>query len=162
MNWLDIILIIALASSVIAGFATGIIKSALSLAGAIIGILLAGRLYAPLAGIFPFIADTGAAKIIAFILILFIVLLIAHLIAKLLHRLMSLVSLGWLDRLLGGAFGMVTGAIFTGAGIAAWIVFFGINAAIQSSKVAGILLGYLPSVLALLPQDFDSVRSFFR
>ena len=162
MNWLDIILILALAASIIGGFATGFIKSALSLAGAIVGILLAGRLYAPLASIFPFIANTGVAKIIAFILILVAVLLIAHLIAKLLHWLTSLILLGWLDHLLGGIFGLITGAIFIGAAIAAWIVFFGINGAIQGSKVAGILLGYLPSVLALLPSDFNAVRSFFR
>ena len=162
MNWLDIILIMALAAPVIAGFSTGLVKSAFSVAGIIIGVLLAGRLYEPLAGVLPFIANTGAAKIIAFILILAVAMTAAHFLARLTHWLTSLVKLGWLDRLAGGAFGLVTGAIFTGATLAIWIKFLGINGVVQDSKVTGILLGYLPSVLALLPGDFNSVRSFFQ
>lgn len=162
MNWLDIILIIALAASVIGGLATGLIRSAMAFIGIIVGLLLAGWFYAPLAGIFPFIGGSTTAKVIAFILILLIVMVIAHYVAKVLKWLTDLIMLGWLDHLLGGVFGLITGAIFVGAGVAAWIVFFGMNGAIQNSKVATILLGYMPSVLALLPGDFSSVRSFFR
>ena len=47
MNWLDIVIIVALAISTFLGLKIGIIKALLSLAGLIVGVILAGRYYAP-------------------------------------------------------------------------------------------------------------------
>jgi len=45
MNWLDIVLIVAIAIPTFIGLRIGIIKAALSLAGLIVGVILAGRYY---------------------------------------------------------------------------------------------------------------------
>jgi len=65
------------------------------------------------------------------------------------------------NRLGGALFGLVLGAILCGALLATWVRFLGITGAIVESTLARILLDYFPLVLALLPDEFDAVRSFF-
>ena len=68
--WLDIIIIVGIAVSTFLGFRAGIIKAVLSLAGLIIGIILAGRFYGPLYDHLTFITQPGVAKVFAFIIII--------------------------------------------------------------------------------------------
>jgi membrane protein required for colicin V production len=69
--------------------------------------------------------------------------------------------LGWLDRLLGGLAGLLTGALAWGLLLALWAKFFG-DASLESSLIAPTLVSGFPVVLSLLPQEFDSVRELFR
>ena len=77
MNWLDIVIIIALLVSAVGGFMSGLIRSLFSLAGLIIGIILAGHYYTALAGYLTFISDQNAARIAAFVIILLAVGIVA-------------------------------------------------------------------------------------
>ena len=162
MNWLDIVILVVLVMATIFGLRTGIIKAVLSLAGLIFGVILAGRYYAPLAEQLTFIPQAGAAKIVAFALILIGVMVIAGVLAKLLKWAVSVVMLGWVNRLGGAVFGLLMGATFCGALLAIWVKFLGPGDTIVDSTLARVLLGYLPIVLALLPEEFDAVRSFFQ
>ena len=162
MNWLDITIIIALAISAIVGLKTGIIKTVLSLAGLIIGVILAGQYYVPFSEQLSFIPQAGVAKVVAFAIILIGVMIIAGWLASLLKWAASVLMLGWVNRLGGAAFGIVMGAIFCGALLAIWVKFLGLAGAIAESTLAIILLDSLPMVLVLLPQEFDTVRSFFQ
>ncbi|GAH14431.1 unnamed protein product, partial [marine sediment metagenome] len=121
MNWLDIIIIVVLIISTIFGLRTGIIKAALSLAGLIIGVILAGRYYTPLSEQLTFIPQAGVAQAVAFAIILIGVMVIAGVLAKLLKWATSLVMLGWVNKLSGAVFGLVLGAIFCGALLAIWV-----------------------------------------
>jgi len=69
--------------------------------------------------------------------------------------------MGWVNRLGGAIFGFLLGAIFCGALLAIWANFLG-TGAITSSGLATLLLDRFPMVLALLPEEFDAVRSFFQ
>jgi len=162
MNWLDIAVLVAIAISVLLGLRIGIIKAVLSLAGIIVGVILAGRYYAPLSEQLSFIPQASIAKIVAFAIILVGVMVIAGVLASLLKRVASVTMLGWVNYLGGAVFGLVLGAIFCGALLATWLKFFGVAAAISESNLAPILLNRLPIVLALLPDEFDAVRSFFQ
>ncbi|MFC2002613.1 CvpA family protein [Chloroflexota bacterium] len=161
MSWLDIIIIIVLAVFTLMGLKTGIIKAVLSLAGMIIGVILAGHYYLPLSEQLPFVSQTGVARIVAFAIILIGTMVIASVLARLLKRATSAIMLGWVNRLGGAIFGLVLAAIFCGAALAIWIKLFGIAGAITESSLAIILLDRLPLALALLPNEFDSTRSFF-
>ena len=66
----------------------------------------------------------------------------------------------WLS-LAGAALGFVLGAIFCGAILAIWVKFLGAGA-IADSGIATLLLDRFPLVLALLPSEFDGIRSFFQ
>jgi len=162
MNWLDIVIIIAMAISAYLGLRIGIIKAALSLAGLIVGVILAGRYYIPLSQQLSFIPQANIAKIVAFAIILIGVMIIAAVAAVLLKWAVSKMMLGWVNRLGGAVFGLILGALFCGALLAIWVKFAGIEGAIAESTLAAILLDRFPMVLALLPGEFDSVRSFFQ
>ena len=162
MNWLDIVIIVALAISTFFGLRMGIIKAVLSLAGLIVGVILAGRYYMPLSEQLHFITQAGIARIVAFAIILIGVMIIAAVLAKFLKWAASVVMLGWANHLGGAIFGFVLGAVVCGAILAILIKFLGIAGIIVESNIAAILLDNFPLVLALLPSEFDTIRSFFQ
>ena len=162
MNLLDIVILVVAAITTFLGLRIGIIKAALSLAGLIVGIILAGRYSVPLSEQLAFIPQADVAKVVAFAIILIGVMVIASVLAKLLKRAASAVMLGWVNRLGGAAFGLVLGALLCGALLATWGKFFDVAGIISDSNLAVILLDRFPVVLALLPDEFDAIRSFFR
>jgi membrane protein required for colicin V production len=161
MNWLDIVIIVAIAIPTLIGLKIGIIKAALSLAGLIIGVILAGRYYVPLAEQLTFISQAGVARIVAFAIILIGVMVVASVLAILLKWVASAMMLGWVNRLGGAIFCFLLGAVFCGAILAIVVKFLGAGV-IADSGLANLLLDRFPIVLALLPQEFDAVRSFFQ
>jgi len=161
MNWLDIVLIVAIAIPTFIGLRIGIIKAALSLAGLIVGVILAGRYYVLLSQQLSFIPQASVAKVVAFAIILIGIVVIAGVIARLLKWAVSVTMLGWVNRLGGAIFGLVLGAIFCSAVLAIWVKFLGAGV-IAESGLATILLDRFPMVLALLPSEFDAIRSFFQ
>ncbi len=161
MNWLDIVIIVLIAIPTLIGLKTGIIKAALSLAGVIVGTILAGNYYVALAEQLTFISQANLAKIAAFAIILIGVMLIAGVLAAVLKWIVSAVMLGWVNRLGGAVFGFALGTVFCGALLAIWANFLGIEP-LTSSGLATLLLDRFPMVLVLLPEEFDAVRPFFQ
>ena len=162
MNWLDIVILIIIIIPTLIGLKIGIIKALFSLAGIIIGVILAGRFSEPLGGVLTFISDPGWARIAAFAIILIVVMVIAAVLAVVLKKVVSVVMLGWVNRLGGAIVGFVLGAIFCGALLTIWVKYLGIGATVSDSALANFLLDGFPIILGLLPADFDSVRSFFQ
>ena len=161
MNWLDIVLIVVIVISAFIGLRMGLIKAVLSLVGTIVGVILAGRYYIPLSERLSFIPQESLAKIVAFVIIMFAVMAIFSIIASLLKWAASLIMLGWVNHLGGAAFGLVLGIIFCSALLTIWVRFLGTEAVISESRLAAVMLQYFPLVLALLPDEFNAVRSFF-
>ncbi len=162
MNWLDIVIIVAIGIATFIGLRKGIIKAVLSLAGLVVGVVLAGRYYIPFSEQLVFIPQAGLAKVAAFAIIFIGVMVIATVLARLLKRAASAIMLGWANRLGGGILGFVLGAIFCGAFLAMWVKFLGMTGAIAESTIVPILLDRFPRVLALLPEEFDAIRAFFQ
>ena len=158
MNWLDIVIIVAIAIPTMIGLRVGIIKSAFSLVGLILGVFLAGHYYGPFSHQLSFIPNESVAKIVAFAIILIGVIVIAALLAWLLRRVTSVMMLSGVDRVGGAILGFVVGALFCGALLAAYIKFFGEAPAIGESHLTTILLDGFSMVLALFPEP---IRSFF-
>jgi membrane protein required for colicin V production len=161
MSWFDIVIIVAIAIPTFLGFRAGLIKAALVLAGIIIGVILAGRFYVPFSELLSFISEADVARIVAFAIILIVVMIIAAVLAWLLKWAVSVIMLGWVNRLGGAIFGFVLGAIFCSALLAICVKFLGEVGAITGSGLAAILLDRFPMVLALLPDEFDAIRYFF-
>jgi membrane protein required for colicin V production len=162
MNWLDIIILIVLALFLFGGLKNGIIRTVVSLAGLTVGIMLAGRYYPLVAAELTFIPDLNIANIAAFIVILMVVLIASGIAAWLLTHFVKAILLGWLNSLLGAVFGFLIGVILTSALLTIWVKFRGPSDVIMESKYAAALLGYFPFILSLLPEEFDSIRNFFR
>jgi membrane protein required for colicin V production len=162
MNWLDIVIVVAVVIPTVIGLRIGMIKAALSLAGLIVGVIVAGRYYLPLSERLSFISPASVAEIAAFIIILIGIMIIAAVLARLLKWTASVIMLGWVNHLGGAVFGLVLGAILCGALLAIWVKFLGVTEAITESSLASILVDFFPLVLALLPDEFDAVRPFFQ
>ena len=161
MNWLDIVLILVLALFAFLGFRSGIIRAALILAGLVLGVFLGGRLYVPFANLLSFIPSVTAARVVAFIIIFIAVLAAAVVAAFLLRKTIATIKLGWADRILGALFGLVAGALICGATLALLAHFFNIEGTVSQSWIASLLLDRVPVLFALLPDEFDAVRSLF-
>jgi len=162
MSWLDIVIMVVVAIATFWGLRIGIIKAVLSLAGLIVGVILAGRFYVPLSQQLTFIPQVSIAKIVAFAIILVGVMVIAGVLAGLLKWAASIMMLGWVNRAGGAVLGLVLGTILCSALLAIWVKFLGVAGAISESSLTAVLLHYFPMVLALLPEEFDMVRSFFQ
>jgi membrane protein required for colicin V production len=162
MNWLDIIILIAFALAILIGLVIGLIRAVLSLAGLVVGVILAGRFYGSLSGVLSFISQPKIAGIVAFAIILVAVLVATGILIKVLETVISAVKLGWINRLGGALFELILAFLICGAFLAIWVKLFGINPAISQSKIAIVLLDRFPAVLALLPSEFDDIRSFFK
>ncbi|MFC1985218.1 CvpA family protein [Chloroflexota bacterium] len=162
MSWLDIVLTVVIVVSIVGGLRTGLIKAVLSLAGLIVGVILAGRFYGPLSEQLSFIPQASVARIVAFAIILVGIMVIAGVGASFLKWIASVTMLGWVNRLGGAIFGLLLGSIFCGALLATWIKFFGMGGILSESVLAVVLIDRFPAVLALLPYEFDAIRSFFQ
>lgn len=161
MNWLDLIIIIALVASLLVGLFQGFMRTLFSLIGTIVGVLLASHYYTQLAGVLKFISNPGIANIVAFVIILLAVLIIAFIIGSVLKTVLAAIKLGCVDRIAGAVLGLLLGALFVGAVLAGIVKFFG-EGAVTQSTIARILLDRFPFVLGLLPGEFDTIRGFFR
>lgn len=162
MNWIDIVLVIAIAISALIGMKKGVIGIALTLAGLVLGVFLAGRYYILFSQYLSFISHAGLVKVAAFAIIFIGVMVIAGVLARLLGKIASAIMMGWANRIGGGVLGGILGAIFCGAFLAMWVKFLGMTQVIAESRIAPILLNQFPRVLALLPGEFDAIRFFFQ
>jgi membrane protein required for colicin V production len=164
LNWVDIAIIAVIAWFTFASLRAGFIREFFGLAGAILGVLLAGQFYERLAvDVEVFIDDQRAAEVSSFIIIFGATLLGAQMIAIFLKRAASLLMLGPLDAMGGGVLGFLKGFVIVEALLFAAVTFPALHMRedITESSFAGFFLNLLPVLKLLLPQEFkDAVDSF--
>ena len=109
LNTLDYIILILLLIGLITGFAQGVIKQAFGLGGLLGGLVCGALLYKPAAVFLQDVVDMddNVAQVVAFIVILILVPVVFSIVGNLLSKLVHIISLGFVDRLLGGIFGVV-------------------------------------------------------
>jgi len=161
MNWLIMVILAVAAPFAIFGLSKGHVRAAFSAGGLIGGIVLAGHYYRPFANLlFP--GEGTWSVIAAYAIILIGVLIIANIIGWFVARLVHIAMLGLVDRLLGFLLGAAVGAMLCAAVLAIVSKYLpGAQAAISHSVIARLLMEQFPLLLALLPDEFDSIRSFF-
>ena len=107
----DWVIAAVLIFSVLLAVAQGFFLEVFSLAGVVVGFLLAAWEYPVVAGWLTFINPPYAANIVAFIVIFMVVTILAGTIGRIVSWGMKQAGLRWVDRVLGGAFGLVRGMI---------------------------------------------------
>ena len=162
MSWPDIAILGALGWSIITSMAAGLLREAIALVGLIIGVVVAGRAYVPLAEQWRLFERFGEVLggVAAFAGIFLAITVAAHIIATVLQRIVGLVLLGWLDRLGGGLFGLAKGVLVVEVALVLLLRFPSeeLQETLRSSLLAPALLLYAPVILGLLPSDFDNVQ----
>jgi membrane protein required for colicin V production len=129
MNWIDLTIVVILILSLVMGFINGLVKEVASLAALILGIwgaikfsdFTAEKLY-------DYFDMTGQyVGLIAFLVTFGIIVVIIHFIGILADKIVTTVSLGFVNRLLGIAFGLLKSVLIMS-------VFFVILNAIDARK----------------------------
>lgn len=124
MNWLDIVLLLILGISVVSGFAKGFAKLVIGFLATVAGFLCGLWFYGSVAGLLlPYVSHKGIANFIGFLLIFLGVVLLGALVGKLLGLLLKWAGLSWLNRLMGGVFGLLRGLVFAIALVLALLAF---------------------------------------
>ena len=124
MNWLDVVLTAIVVLSAAAGLIKGLARTLVGLAACVIGLLCGLWFYGP-AGAFliPYVSSRGIANFIGFFLVFFGTMILGGLLGRVLALLFKWAGLGWLDRLLGAAFGLARGALIAAVIVMALLAF---------------------------------------
>lgn len=129
MNWIDIAIIVILALSMVMGFIHGLVKEVASLAALILGIWGAIKFSGFTAEkLYDYFDMTGQyVGVIAFIITFGIIVVIIHFIGIIADKIVDAVALGFVNRLLGIAFGLLKSVLIMS-------VFFSVMNAVNERK----------------------------
>lgn len=110
MNWMDWVLIVFLLASVANGFQEGLVRMGIGIMALIAGFFLASW-FGGMAGgwLIPYVPVKAIAGIAGYFIVFIGVLLLGTLVGLLIARMLKVVGLSWMDRTLGGVFGVVRG-----------------------------------------------------
>jgi membrane protein required for colicin V production len=163
MNWVDIVILVLVVGLGFMGWRNGVIRWVFTLAGFIVGALLAGRMYKDLAPSIPVADSEAVQQLVAFAGIFLVVMIVAWVAARILKTVMSVLLLGWVDSLAGLAVGVITGAFAATAIISAIGIVPSdtLKQAVVDSSLAEPLSTNLSFVRGFLPDEFDQIDKLF-
>ncbi len=156
MNWLDIILTVIFGLSVASGLFKGFFRLSIGLAATILSILLASWFYGIPAGFFaPYLKEQSLANFLGFLTVLVGIQLVGVLLAHLLAKTFKKAGLGWLDRLLGGLFGVVRAVLISTVFVMILTAFSSTKApdAVAESKLAPYVMEGAQILVYLTPRE---------
>ena len=124
MNWLDWVLLLLLAFSIILSFRKGFSRELIELISVIVA-LFCGLWFYGSAGAFlePYVSSKGIAHFCGFLIVFIGVLIAGGLMGMLFSRLVKAAGLTFFDRVLGAGFGAVRGLLMSVALIVAIVAF---------------------------------------
>lgn len=156
MSWLDAMLLILLAGAILSSWRSGLIQEVFTFGGLVVGIILAGQLYRPVADAVAGPSASNLAYAAAFLAILIGVWLAAGIGAQFLRAAVRTLHLGWLDRLGGILFGVLKGLvwIFIIVIVLRRFPFYDTGSLVEESRVADWAYRNAQIILALLPRGF--------
>ena len=155
INAFDWLLLAIVAYSTIAAFVRGIFREVFSLVGLIAGILLASWNYSLCSVYLERLLPWTAAQIVAFLLIVIITMVLCGVAGTLLSKTAKSIGLGFVDRLLGGVFGLARGCLMCVAVLMAAAAFLPSNIYVRNSQLAGYFLQGAHAVSFVVPTNLQ-------
>jgi membrane protein required for colicin V production len=124
LNWIDLLLVLVVGSSVLAGLSAGFARVGVGFAAMILGMFFGFWFYGIVAAyVLDYVSSRAIANLIGFFVILAGVLMVGAILGRILAKLFKWVGLSWLDRLLGGVFGIVRGLVIAAAMVTVLLAF---------------------------------------
>jgi membrane protein required for colicin V production len=112
MNWLDVILGVALLVCLFNGFRRGFSRQVIGLASGVLALLLGIWLYGLAGGwLTPYVSSPAIAKAAGFVFVFCGVLMLGGLIGFVVHRFLKVTGLSFFDHVLGAGFGVLRWAV---------------------------------------------------
>jgi membrane protein required for colicin V production len=124
VSLLDLIVLAILGLSIATGFMAGFARVGIGFIAAVLGVGFGFWFYGIPAGwVHQYIHSVLVSNLIGFLLVFWAFLLAGALLGKLVSKLFKWTGLSWLDRLMGGVFGLVRGTLMVVALIAVLMAF---------------------------------------
>ncbi|MBZ5622461.1 MAG: CvpA family protein [Acidobacteriia bacterium] len=112
MNWLDAVLLVILAVSVLTSFRKGLSREVIGLAAVVLALLFGIWFYGPVGSlVLPYLSSRSAANFAGFILVFFGVVLLGSVVSYVVGRFLRVTGLSIFDHALGAVFGVVRGTL---------------------------------------------------
>lgn len=161
VDWLIAAILIV---SVLGAAKNGFFIEAFSLAGVVLGLLIASWNFQRLMPwILHWIHTPAIAEAIAFLAIALAVLIAAGLVGRLLQWSVRSIGLGWLDRLVGAGFGFLKGCVMVTIGVMALAAFFPHTGWLDRSRLAPYFLSAAHATTAVTPAELgERIRNGIR
>lgn len=154
MNVADWFMVAAIVFSVVIAASQGFFYEVISLAGTVVGYLIASWQYWRVAAwLQPHVTSPLIANIFAFLIIFVAVMVIAGVIAKLARWLMRKAGLTWFDRVLGGIFGVLRGSLMVAIVLMVITAFTPTSQYLTQSQLAPYFLVVGRAAIWLAPAD---------
>jgi len=160
---MDLLLALVIASSVLAGFASGFARAGVGFAAMIFGMFAGFWFYGIVAAyVIDYVSSPALANLIGFFVILVGVMLVGAIVGRILAKFFKWVGLSWLDRLLGGAFGLLRGFVIAAAMVTVLLAFSPSPPprSVVDSKILPYVINVSDVLAALTPREIkDSFYS---
>ena len=151
-NWLDILLLVIVAITIIIGAIRGFIRQIIGLLAVVVGLVLAAKYYSLGSEIFKFIRNDVLAQLLGFFLIFVAFLCIGWGINILLAKAIR-GPFKSLNRLLGAGFGLIKGVLICCVVVFGFLI-FPINAkALEESQISPYCIEIAKAAYIIIPQE---------
>ena len=150
MNWLDVVLLLILAGSIITSFRKGLSREIIGLVSVVLALLLGIWFYGT-AGAFllPYLSSHTAASFGGFVLVFCGVMLLGGLVSAIVGKFLKVTGLSIVDHALGAVFGAARGVVVSIALMVA-IMAFSPGGQAPDSVMHSRMAPYVPARRALL------------
>jgi membrane protein required for colicin V production len=162
MNWIDLTLAMLMIVSIISGLKLGFARTAIGLLSTILALVFGLHYYRAVAvSLRPHISNTLAADLVGFLIVFVGITILGEVVTGMLARFIRSTDLVWLDRALGGAFGVVRGFLFGAIAIWGIMVFMPVQPRLilSQSRLAPCVMDAARRVADASP---DEVKRTFR
>ncbi len=162
MNWIDLLLLVVVGASVLTGLAAGFARVGVGFIAMIVGLFCGFWFYGIAAAyVLDYVSSRAIANLFGFFVIFSGVLIVGAIVGRILARFFKWVGLSWLDRLLGGAFGLVRGFLIA-AGMVTVLLAFAPSpppASVVDSKLMPCVINVSGIFAALTPREIKDAFS---
>ena len=162
MNWLDIVILVAVGTVALVGWRMGGVQIGVTGAGLLVGIALSSRLHDQVSPMFSsFISSDNGAEIAGFAAVFIVALLGSVAIASVVRSVLGTLMLGWTDKSLGLGLGVIV-TFAVGSAVLSAVQSYpvlGLEDAIEDSAVGSFLANNFDTVLRglrFIPNDLGA------
>ncbi|HLY19937.1 MAG TPA: CvpA family protein, partial [Bryobacteraceae bacterium] len=159
-NWIDLTLGLIMIVSIVSGLRAGFAKTAVAFGASIVGLIL-GLHYYHVVGHSLHLTRPNVANIVGFLIVFCGISMVGGVASGILVKFVRTLDLVWLDRVLGGAFGVVRGVLYATVVVWGMLAFFPVppKLVLSQSRLAPCVMDAARRVADASP---DEVKRTFR
>ena len=162
-NTLDLAFIVIIGISILLGVLKGFIRELFSLAFFLIAVILSFLFYTEAGAFFiKYFKNKDISNFAGFISIFCFVLIVGALVTFFIKKIFTIGPLKAVDRILGGAFGLVRGILISGIIVFGFMAFKVNEQVIVKSTLAPYLVGTIKVFYSLLPKEIKENTKYIK